>query len=93
MPSITNVELRTRIAEAVDLGITATEMVALLDRAIAVATRNGLPTVSYSVGGQSRSIGLSEAQSLREYYSRQRGGGLVIGSIGFGHPSRNGGIL
>lgn len=77
-------KIRDAITDAADLAVTAAEMVQLLDRAIAGAIADGLPTVSYSVGGRSRQLGVREAQEMRRYYaSLGDGGGIVVQTAEF----------
>lgn len=74
----TDAQIRAAAQAATDLGVTPSQIIALIDRAIAEALINGLPTVSYSIGGRSVTKGLAEAQALRAYYAKLAGGGGVI---------------
>jgi hypothetical protein len=87
-----NADLRTAITDAVALAIKPEEMVALLDKAIAAALIGedasgagqtaGLPAVTLSVGGHSRTLAFREAQDMRDYYARQ-GAGVYSQSVEF----------
>lgn len=84
----TNAEIQAAIAEAQSLRLKPQDMVDLLDRAIAAAFATGgsseVVSVSYTVGGRSRTLALSEARGLRQYYaSIAGGGGLIMTPIEF----------
>lgn len=83
----TNAAITAAITEATDLGLTPSQMVAILDRAIAAAhvDHGGLPAVTYSTGTRSRTISLRDAMDLRRYYAGLgTGGGFVFIGAEFG---------
>jgi hypothetical protein len=65
----TNNEITASITSAVELGITAAEMVALCDRAMAEMIHSGKPQVSYSIAGRTLSFAnLQTLMGVRDYY-------------------------
>ena len=68
--SLTNVQLRAQIDSTIDEVILPSEMVAILDRAIAETILVGGLVVSYSIGGRSKNISLGDAIRLREMYHK-----------------------
>jgi hypothetical protein len=83
MPSAADIALAITAAQT--LNVTPSQMVSLLDAAIASAlvsgtgssAASGLPAVTYTINGRSRTISMKEAQELREYYNRQAGGAIL----------------
>jgi hypothetical protein len=83
----TSVEIAAAIADATSLGILPSQMVVIIDRAIAAALTTGsgsaatgeLPAVSYAINGRSRTISMTEAQNLRKYYASVGDYGGIIG--------------
>lgn len=71
----TNSQIQAAISDAESLNVTPTQMVALLDKAIAAAHLDGLATASYTIAGRTRQVALTEAKELRKYYAGISGGG------------------
>lgn len=67
-----NTSVEAALAAATTLALTSAQMVALLDRSIAVAIAlGGAPTTQITIGGQQFAIGLEAAKNLRAYYAEQ----------------------
>lgn len=86
----TSAQIAAAIAEAQALNIQASDMVLLIDRAIAAAFAGAgtgeLPAVTYSIGGRSRTISMTEALAIKKHYMAlaDGSGGLSFQSIEFG---------
>lgn len=65
-------DISDAITAAESLALTATQMVALCDRAIAQILATGKPVIGYVVNGREFTFSLFQAQSLRDYYFGQK---------------------
>lgn len=81
----TNAEIRTAIDEAISLAVSPSDMVALLDKAIAAAHLSGMATASYSIAGRARTIAIANAIEMRRYYAGLGGanGGMIFAGVEF----------
>lgn len=79
----TNAQIQSAITTAEQLSLTPSQMVALLDRAIAEATINGLPAVSYTIAGRTVTKAFAEVRELRSYYAGIAGSGVVSQGVEF----------
>ena len=73
--------LADAIATAQAAAVLPSQMVALIDMAIAEAHAHGLPSVSYQVAGRSHTIALDRALELRRYYARLGDEGSSIAAV------------
>lgn len=73
--------LADAIATAQAAAVLPSQMVALIDMAIAEAHAHGLPSVSYQVAGRSHTIALDRALELRRYYARLGDDGSSIAAV------------
>lgn len=80
----TNEAITAAITSAETLAVEPSQVVALIDKAIAASLINGLPVVSLSIAGQSREIAIEAATALRRHYaSLAAGGGMVAQEVEF----------
>lgn len=88
--AVTLAQIREAIDEAEQAAITPADLVTLLDyaiaKALAVGGSAGVPSVTYTIGGHSRTLGLDQARALRDYYAKRSGagGGFAFGLVEFG---------